>query len=130
MINLTGRHIAILGGSSGIGLAIARLAATLGARVTLLGRTTSKLAQAAASIPDAATISVDMRDAGAVSDAIRAVERVDHLVLTAVADELARKAALARLSDERDALPSTSTGIGPIPMSSSSMRSMTCTSGS
>jgi NAD(P)-dependent dehydrogenase (short-subunit alcohol dehydrogenase family) len=67
----------------------------------LLARSASKLTAAAARVPNAATVSVDMRDAPAVADAIRSIGRVDHLVLTAVADELARKAALAELTEEQ-----------------------------
>lgn len=101
MIDLAGGRIVILGGSSGIGLAVARLAVALGARVTLLSRSSSKLSQASALLPDVVTIPVDMRNAHAVSDVIHAVKQIDHLVLTAVADELARKAALAQISDEQ-----------------------------
>jgi NAD(P)-dependent dehydrogenase (short-subunit alcohol dehydrogenase family) len=101
MIDLAGQRVVILGGSSGIGLAIGSLAATLGAQLILLGRSTSKLAAASARIANAATISLDMRDAPAVAEAIRAIGHVDHLVLTAVADELARKAPLAELSEEQ-----------------------------
>lgn len=56
MIDLAGGRIVILGGSSGIGLAVARLAVTLGARVTLLSRSASKLSQASALLPDAVTM--------------------------------------------------------------------------
>ena len=101
MIDLAGEHVVILGGSSGIGLAVASLASSLGARLTLLGRSTSKLAAASAILPKAATVSVDMLNAATVSDAILALGAIDHLVLTAVADELSRKAPLAELSAEQ-----------------------------
>ena len=43
---LGGRHVLITGGSSGIGLALARLAVQDGAAVTLLARTLSRLEDA------------------------------------------------------------------------------------
>jgi hypothetical protein len=51
MIDLSGGHIVVPGGSSGSGRAVARLAATLGARPTLLGRSTSPYAAAAGCEP-------------------------------------------------------------------------------
>ncbi|MGH8445116.1 MAG: SDR family oxidoreductase [Solimonas sp.] len=101
MRSLSGEHLVVLGGSSGIGLAVAKLAATLDARLTLLGRSPAKLADAAVALPGAATLAVDMRDVRAVAEVLRSIGQIDHLVLTAVADELARKAAVARLSDEQ-----------------------------
>jgi NAD(P)-dependent dehydrogenase (short-subunit alcohol dehydrogenase family) len=98
MIDLSAAKILVLGGSSGIGLAVARSAASLGAQLILLGRSADKLAAAAASMPGATTISVDMRDEQAVAAAIISIGEVDHVVLTAVADELERKAPLARLT--------------------------------
>jgi len=99
MIDLSGAKILVLGGSSGIGLAVARSAASLGAHLTLLGRSADKLAAAAESVPGATTIPVDMRDEQAVAAAINSIGAVDHVVLTAVADELERKAPLAKLTD-------------------------------
>jgi NAD(P)-dependent dehydrogenase (short-subunit alcohol dehydrogenase family) len=45
-MNITHKHIAIASGSSGIGFAIAALALERGARVTILGRSKAKLADA------------------------------------------------------------------------------------
>jgi NAD(P)-dependent dehydrogenase (short-subunit alcohol dehydrogenase family) len=45
------RHVAILGGSAGIGLAAARLAAERGAKVTLGGRDQGRLDAAAVAVP-------------------------------------------------------------------------------
>jgi NAD(P)-dependent dehydrogenase (short-subunit alcohol dehydrogenase family) len=55
------KHIAILGGSSGIGLATARLAAERGARITLGGRDRTRL-NAAADQTGATAIPVDAED--------------------------------------------------------------------
>jgi len=99
MIDLSAAKVLVLGGSSGIGLAVARGAASLGAQLILLGRSADKLAAAAESVPGATTIPVDMRDERAVAAAITSIGEVDHVVLTAVADELERKAPLVKLTD-------------------------------
>jgi len=51
-IPIRGRHMLITGGSSGIGLEIAKLAAAEGARVSLVARDPRKLADAAKSVTD------------------------------------------------------------------------------
>lgn len=50
MSPLEGHHVAVIGGSSGIGLAVARTAAARGARVTVTGRDPDRLAAAVAAI--------------------------------------------------------------------------------
>lgn len=47
---LAGRHVLVTGGSSGIGLAVAQLAASHGARVTILARDAGRLASARESV--------------------------------------------------------------------------------
>lgn len=47
---LEGKHAIVIGGGSGIGLGTARLLARDGARVTISGRTKSKLDDAAATL--------------------------------------------------------------------------------
>jgi NAD(P)-dependent dehydrogenase (short-subunit alcohol dehydrogenase family) len=99
---LTDRTIAIVGASSGIGLATSRLLALQGAQVVMLSRSQAKLEQAASSVPGAARPMVmDMLDRTAVEAAIAAIGSIDHLVLTAVADELAQRARLTDLSDHQ-----------------------------
>lgn len=96
------RTIAIVGASSGIGLATSRLLASQGARVVMLSRSRAKLEQAASSVPGAPLLmAMDMLDRNAVERAIAELVSLDHLVLTAVADELAQRAPLAVLSDEQ-----------------------------
>jgi 3-dehydrosphinganine reductase len=77
------RHVLITGGSSGIGLALARQAAAAGARLSLVSRDSAKLAAAAATVrvetPDAPgvfTAPADVSDETAVVAAIRAAEAV------------------------------------------------------
>lgn len=77
------RHVLITGGSSGIGLALARQVAAAGARVSLVARDTARLAAAAASVrahaPQASeivTAAADVSVATQVTAAIRAAETV------------------------------------------------------
>jgi 3-dehydrosphinganine reductase len=90
MTELSGAHVLVTGGSSGIGLATARLAAARGARVSLLARDAARLEEAARTIdgtPPAATVSADVTDAAAVNDAVATlvarVGPVDVLVTSA-----------------------------------------------
>lgn len=77
---LTGREVVIVGGSSGIGLEVARRAVAAGARVTLGGRTERKLAEAADSLGDAARWAVvDNTDKESLAAFFAGVERIDHL---------------------------------------------------
>lgn len=79
MTALGGAHVVITGGSSGIGLATAREAVARGARVSLLARDVSRLADAAASVGATgsagvvATASVDVAQAGALRTALDGV---------------------------------------------------------
>lgn len=66
MSDLTGQHAAITGGGTGIGLAIARRLAAEGAAVTLMSRNEERLAAAAAEIPGARAIPVDVTDENSV----------------------------------------------------------------
>lgn len=81
--NFRDQHVFITGGSSGIGLALARQAAVAGARVSLVGRDPAKLANAQAEIAAAApgaaaafTVSADVAVEAEVLAALQAAERV------------------------------------------------------
>jgi NAD(P)-dependent dehydrogenase (short-subunit alcohol dehydrogenase family) len=81
MMNLRDQHVAVLGGSSGIGLATAMAAAEQGARVTIVSRNIDK---ALAAMPaGTAGRSVDLSDARAVTALFEDLGAVDHLVYTA-----------------------------------------------
>ncbi|CAN8255866.1 unnamed protein product [Cochlearia groenlandica] len=72
-IPIKSRHVFITGGSSGIGLALANLAASEGARVSILDRSAEKLADAKRSIElstgvGVAAFSADVCDYDAVSN--------------------------------------------------------------
>lgn len=66
-------HALVTGGSSGIGLALARDLASAGARVSLLARDPARLAAAAEPI-GALALPADVRDAAAVAAAVAAAE--------------------------------------------------------
>lgn len=84
-IPIKGRHVFISGGSSGIGLSLARLAAAEGARVSILARSSDKLQEARQSIRlatgvDVAVFSADVRDAEALRRALDEAGPVDVLI--------------------------------------------------
>lgn len=80
-MDLKGSHLVVVGGSSGIGLSVAQLAAEKGARITLASRSADRLAAAAATIPgDTATASLDVTDGEAVRAFFAGVGQIDHLV--------------------------------------------------
>lgn len=95
---LRDQHVLITGGSSGIGLAIARQAAAAGARVSLVARDPAKLAAARATIQPAnsgtaevVTASADVSIEAEVLAALKAAERVHGPV-----DILVTSAGIAR----------------------------------
>ncbi|MCR9256245.1 MAG: SDR family oxidoreductase [Alphaproteobacteria bacterium] len=83
MTRFAGKSVAIVGGGSGIGRAVAEAVAAEDADVILSSRNQEKLAIAAAGIPDARVIAVDMTDAESVGDWAAALPEIDHLVISA-----------------------------------------------
>src|SRR5690349_24899585 len=83
-LGLEGTAAVVGGASSGMGLAIAGALAAEGCAVTMLARTPDKLEQAAAGIPGAIAVPGDVRDQGALEQAVgRTVEergRLDIIV--------------------------------------------------
>lgn len=61
-MDIAGKVVLITGASSGIGLATARLLAQKGAKLALAARSTEKLEQVAAGLPDAIALTADMRN--------------------------------------------------------------------
>jgi NAD(P)-dependent dehydrogenase (short-subunit alcohol dehydrogenase family) len=102
MSELAGKTVAIVGASSGIGLAAAKAAALQGAALIMLSRSEAKLAEAAKSVPGTArAIAMDMLDRAAVDRTIASIGAIDHLVLTAVADELKQRAGITDITAEQ-----------------------------
>lgn len=101
--HLEGQTVVVVGASSGIGRAVAERTARGGAEVVMLSRSADKLAAAAADIQGAIYWHpIDMRIAEDVEAALSSYESIDHLVLTAVADENTRAKPIADL--DRDDL--------------------------
>lgn len=80
---LDNQHVVIFGGSSGIGLAAASQARSLGAKLTLVGRSREKLNRASDSLGGARAVAADITDRAEVEAVFSGMERVDHLVVTA-----------------------------------------------
>jgi NAD(P)-dependent dehydrogenase (short-subunit alcohol dehydrogenase family) len=76
------RHIAVLGGSAGIGLATAQLAVQHGAGVTLGARNPAQLDAAAAQVGGAATLVVDAEDRDSLAGFFTAAGPIDDLVIS------------------------------------------------
>ena len=77
---LLGAHVVVIGGSSGIGLAVARAAFAAGARVTVGSRRPERIA---GELPQAAALTVDVTDDASVQAAFDRAGELDHLVCTA-----------------------------------------------
>src|SRR5438874_2111087 len=81
--DLANKHVVIVGGSSGMGLALAKLLGSAGARLTLLGRDAAKIKGIAQRIGNAEGRTFDLRRAETIPPALEGVGDVDHLVITA-----------------------------------------------
>jgi NAD(P)-dependent dehydrogenase (short-subunit alcohol dehydrogenase family) len=83
-IPLNGSTVVILGGTSGVGLATAQLAAAGGARVVVASSRQVSVDKALTSLPDTATgRTVDLTDENAVHGLFGDLGSIDHLVYTA-----------------------------------------------
>lgn len=83
-MTLNDKRIVILGGTSGIGLAVAQAAAAEGARLVVASSDPARVAQALAALPPGAEgRPLDLRDDAAVDDFFGEIGPFDHLVYTA-----------------------------------------------
>ena len=80
---LTDKRVAIVGGSSGVGLALARRVTALGAQAILLARDAGKLKAAADEVPRSEVRCLDLRRPETLAPALAALGSVAHLVVTA-----------------------------------------------
>ena len=78
---LAGKHVVVIGGTSGIGLAVARHAQAAGATVTVASR---DLQRAAADLPrNVAAEQVDLTSTASIGSLFARIGAFDHLVLSA-----------------------------------------------
>lgn len=77
---LAGQRVIVVGGSSGIGLAVARAASDHGAEVIVASRNPDRSAPALDGIP---SVALDVTDEGQVRAAFGRLDALDHLVCTA-----------------------------------------------
>jgi NAD(P)-dependent dehydrogenase (short-subunit alcohol dehydrogenase family) len=104
---LDGAHVVVFGGSTGIGFAVARLAAAEGAAVTITGRDADKLARAAGALGGGVrAVRADVGDRAAMANVLDGAARVDHVFVAAGGVTLGRVvdgdlAAFERGVDER-----------------------------
>jgi len=86
---LANAHVVVIGGTSGIGLEVARSAAAHGAQVTAAGRSPERIRAAQASLGDAVDVRpLDMADETAVEEFFASSRAIDHLVVTATGGPL------------------------------------------
>ncbi|MDN7673482.1 SDR family oxidoreductase [Burkholderia oklahomensis] len=88
--SLDGQRVLIVGGSSGVGLALARETTRLGAQAIIVGRDRARLDRAAAivgagAIAEAADVR-DPRDVRRLAERIGRIGRIDHLCLSVAHD--------------------------------------------
>jgi NAD(P)-dependent dehydrogenase (short-subunit alcohol dehydrogenase family) len=82
-MSLADQTVVVAGGSSGIGLAVARAAHREGARVIVAARDTARLAAARQAVPGLETAQLDLTDDAATAGFFAEVGALDHLVVTA-----------------------------------------------
>lgn len=106
MTSLMGKRVLVVGGSSGIGQAVAAQAGTLGAEVTIASRSEGKLGKAAAAIGgEVRTAVLDSADASAVAAFFEGRPAFDHVVVSAAVTPIASMRDLG-LADARSAMES------------------------
>lgn len=82
-MDLKGRNVIIIGGSSGMGLATAQLAFQQGANVTLTGTTQERANRAASRIGAVAAFALDVLDEAQVSEFFERFTAIDHVYVAA-----------------------------------------------
>ncbi|QEU01840.1 SDR family oxidoreductase [Pseudomonas oryzihabitans] len=83
-MSFEGKKVVILGGGSGMGLAVAKKVASSGGKVVIAGRNADKLSKVVATLGEAASYKAfDLGDEAAVKKAFEEIGAFDHLVTTA-----------------------------------------------
>lgn len=103
--SLSEKRVLVVGGSSGIGRSVARLATDLGASVAIASRSPERLAAAKAETGAVAALSLDARDEAAVRSFFDENGAFDHVVVSA-ADFVASPLRTSSLADAHEAMDS------------------------
>ncbi|MEV6065520.1 SDR family oxidoreductase [Nocardia sp. NPDC052001] len=83
-MSLTDQHVVVLGGTSGIGFAVAAGAAEQGARITVVSSREESVKRALAELPSgAAGLVADLGDTARIGELFEEIGPFDHLVYTA-----------------------------------------------
>lgn len=82
-MKLKGKTVVVVGGGSGIGKAIARLAVASGAEIIISSRDSAKLQAALSEFGTGAALALDMTDPASVAAWADALPRIDHLAISA-----------------------------------------------
>jgi len=100
-MNLENQKIIIVGGSSGIGLEVAKQAAKENADVIIASRNPEKLSKAVNQIQGrVSSIVLDYLDRQSIEEAFEQIDGFDHLVLTAVANENSKRGKFVEMNLE------------------------------
>jgi NAD(P)-dependent dehydrogenase (short-subunit alcohol dehydrogenase family) len=83
-MSMTGNRVLLVGGTSGLGLAVARAVAERGAQPIVASRRQASVDRAVSSLPaGAAGYTVDIASEDSLAQLVSTVAAVDHLVYTA-----------------------------------------------
>ena len=81
--HMTGQQVVVIGGSEGIGLAVAKAARALGARVLAVSRTRAKLEAARDAVSGLDIRVADINDAASIQQLFSGLSAVDHVYIAA-----------------------------------------------
>jgi len=82
-MSLAGKRVVVIGGTSGIGFAVAQLARELGAAVVVASSTSARVDAAVERLPGATGDTVDLKEEASISGFLERQEFFDHLAITA-----------------------------------------------
>ena len=82
-MSLDGKRVIVIGGSSGIGFAVAELASQLGAKVVIASRSQANVDAAVKRLDGVTGTTVDLRDEASVAALFEKLGAFDHLAMTA-----------------------------------------------